>query len=297
MSQKQKLVMEADFDDFVIVEKYRNALPRANKDELKALDQKMIQRGQQEPIKVRRDMGILNGYTRHELLGERGKKIKYEFREFDSEEEEFAYVVESNIMQRHLNIFQRVEAMYNFFLEETLARREKNFESQFDILQAVKNGAKTTTGIQKATKYNIYVVRRHVKELKDSYYLHEGDTVIKQFSHSPTYTLMPKGEEALSKREPKKIGSVSNILSKIIGVGKSSVDYSVRIIRSEDNDMIQQCRDGTLSVRGANALLNNSVDNRRIINRKGITHVNRYTRLKCPNCEHTAMRKEYEVVQ
>lgn len=294
---RQETVMEADCDDFVIVEKYRNALPRANKDELKALDQKMIQRGQQEPIKVRRDMGILNGYTRHDLLGQRGKKIKYEFRDFDSEEEEFAYVIESNIMQRHLNIFQRVETMYNFFLEETLARREKNLESQFDILQAVKEGAKTTVDIQNATKYNIYVVRRHVKELKESYFLSEGKPILKQYSHLPTYTLMPKGEETLSKREPRKIGSVANIVSKIIGVGKSSVDYSIRIIRSGDKDIIQQCRDGKLSVRGAITLMNNGEDDNRFkINKKGIKHVP-YTKLKCPFCEHIAMKKEYRVVR
>ena len=80
---EQTLIMEAEADTFKIIPKYLNALPRSTHDELHALDQKLIQRGQQEPIKVRRDMGILNGYTRHDLLGQRGVKIKYEFRDFE----------------------------------------------------------------------------------------------------------------------------------------------------------------------------------------------------------------------
>jgi len=109
--------MEADYDTFKIIPKYLKALPRSTYDELHAMDQNLIQRGQQKPIEVRRDMGILDGYTRHDLLGQRGVKIKYIFKDFPTEEEEYEYVKECNVMRRQLNLFQRVETMYEFYIE------------------------------------------------------------------------------------------------------------------------------------------------------------------------------------
>jgi len=216
MMSLQQLVMEADYDDFKIIEKYQNALPRATHDELHALNQKLIQRGQQEPIKVRKDMGILNGYTRHDLLGQRGVKIKYEFRYFDSEEEEFAYVVESNIMQRHLNVFQRVETMYEFYINTKLEKRLANRTAHFDIFRALKDGATTVKEIMKLTKYSHNTVHRLTKELNESYFIGKNIKKVKNKGNVGgnkifIFNLLPKGEEALSKLQPRRLGASIDI--------------------------------------------------------------------------------------
>jgi len=300
MSTIQQYVMEADYDTFKIIPRYINALPRSTYDESHALDLKLIQRGQQIPIIVNRKMWILDGYTRHDLLGQRGKKIKYVFMDFLSEDEEYEYVVETNVMRRQLNMFQRVEAMYQFFMDETLARREKDRTSQFDVMQAMNLGAKSTTDIEKNTKYKKRTVLRILNELKDIWCVGQGDNIYKKHKKGNggtimfTWRLLPKGKEMLSKREPRKIGSVSNMIGKIIGAGRSSVQFATYIIENGDASMIQQCRNGTLSIRMAHGMLS---DNR---GRKVDTRFQRWlsnTKIKCPHCNNIEPKSKYTKVE
>ena len=117
MSQVQQTIMEASMNSFKKNDLYYMSMPRPTKQEEQGLDLNLIERGQFEPIKVKRDMTILDGYTRWELLGQRGKKIKYEFREFESLDDELNYVVECNVMKRNLTAYQKVEAMLKLFGE------------------------------------------------------------------------------------------------------------------------------------------------------------------------------------
>ena len=66
--------MEGVYDDFKINDKYFKAIPRPTEDECSALDMKLIERGQMEPIIVNKDMVILDGHTRFDLLTQRGKR-------------------------------------------------------------------------------------------------------------------------------------------------------------------------------------------------------------------------------
>lgn len=297
----QQLVMEADYDAFKIIPKYLKALPRASYDESHTLDLKLIERGQQIPIIVRRDMGILDGHTRSYLLGQRGIKIKYQFMDFPDEQSEFEFVVETNIMKRHLNMFQRIETMYQFFLDETLARREKDMTSQFDVMHVLSKGVMSTTDIEKSTKYTKRTVLRLLNELKDVWCVsREEDRYIKHKKGNGgttmyTWKLLPKGVEILGKREPRKVGSVSNMIGKIIGAGRNSVTMATYIIEYGGEDMIQKCRDGILSVRGAHLLMS---DNRGI-NQKG-TKKNvwgRGSKIKCPNCKCINVKEKYTKIE
>ncbi len=300
--QVQEVVMEADADQFKIIDKYYEALPRSSKDELHALDLKLIQRGQQTPIEVRRsDMGILDGYTRHDLLGQRGKKIKYIFKDFATEEEEFEYVVETNVMRRQLNIFQRVEAMYQFFLEETLARREKDRTSQFDVMQVLSNvKTMSTTDIEKNTKYSKRTCLRLLNELKEIWCVGKGENVYIPHEKGNggttmhTWKLLPKGVEMLSKRKDRKVGAVGNVLGKIIGCGRTSVLFSATIIEKGDEETKDQCRNGVLSIRSAYNLIVTPAELR------GKKHANPswtpYSKIKCPHCDHISVKKDYTLV-
>ena len=290
---EQTLIMEAEADTFKIIPKYLNALPRSTHDELHALNQKLIQRGQQEPIKVRRDMGILNGYTRHDLLGQRGVKIKYEFKDFETEEEEFAYVVESNIMQRHLNVFQRVETMYQFYIETKLEKRLTNRTAHFDIFRALKYGAVTVKDMMKLTKYSKKTVSRLANELTESYFVSKTIEYKNELGNYRTakYKLMPKGEEALLKSKPRRLGASMDILSEVVGVGVYSIRNAVNIINHNDMDIIERCRSGQLSLSQGHTLIS---DNRGR-NQKGISKNmwGRFTKIKCPKCDHVGTKEDY----
>lgn len=292
--------MEADHEDFVIIDKYLNAMPRLNEDELKALDQKLIQRGQQEPIKVNGKMVILDGYTRHDLLGQRGVKIKYEFKHFETPEEEFAYVVETNVMRRQLNTFQRVEAMYDLFLQETLARREKDHTLQYDILQLLNDeGTLNSNQLTDKTKYSKRRVLSITKELTSSYFISKSKKFIPHENSTSVggatihiFTIMPKGVEILSKREPRSVGSVSNMIGKIIGASRSSVTRCTIVIKDGDEETKELLRDGKISISLAYDTLIGRV--------KRVKYTNTWrpnSMIKCPHCSHVSKKSAYTKIE
>ena len=286
-------MIEADYDTFKIIPKYLKALPRSTYDELHAMDQNLIQRGQQKPIEVRRDMGILDGYTRHDLLGQRGIKIKYIFKDFPTEEEEYEYVKECNVMRRQLNLFQRVETMYEFYIETKLEKRLANRTAHFDIFKALKEGATTVKDMMKLTKYSKKTVSRLANELTESYFVSktiENENELGKY-RTAIYKLMPKGEEALSKSKPRRLGASMDILGEVVGANVFSVRNAVNIIKHGDMEIIEKCRNGQLNLSQANTLI---FDNRGF-NQKGIPKNvwGRGSKIKCPHCNHVSLKEEY----
>lgn len=295
----QQLVLEADYDDFVIINKYLHALPRLNEYELKAINQKLIQRGQQEPIKVNKKMEILDGYTRHDLLGQRGVKIKYEFKHFETSEEEREYVTETNVMRRQLNVFQRVEAMYDLFLQETLARREKDHTSHYDILQLLNEVESLDTNqLVGKTKYSKRKILDITSELTSSYFISKGEKFIPHKNSKSvggatrhTFTIMPKGVEMLSKREPRKVGSVSNMIGKIIGASRASVTRSTLLIEKADDITKETLREGRISISLAYSNLIGRVTRAKY---SGTWRPD--SNIECPHCNHVSKKSEYKKV-
>ena len=289
--------MEADYDDFVIVDKYYNALPRSNEYELRALGQKLIQRGQQKPIIVNSNMEILDGYTRHDLLGQRGVKIKYVFMNFTDKKSEFEFVVETNVMRRQLNTFQRVEAIHGFFLQERLDRNMLNMDSHIDILFAIKNGKNTSTTIQTETKYEIKNIRRNLKWLTDKYYIsrsekHEAYTNGRGGKTFFTYTLLPKGEERCDKIEPRL--NAIDMVSKVIGVNRISIEQSSRIIQNcKDDNILVMLRESKISVANADAMIRGKLPPQKG-HSKNVW--GKFSKIKCNHCGHIGTKNEYTKV-
>ncbi len=294
----QQLTMEANYDDFKIVEKYLKSLPRPSKHELHALDQKLIQRGQQIPIIVNSNMEILDGHTRHDLLGQRGKKIKYEIRDFPDKESEFEFVVETNVMKRQLNIFQRVEVMYEFYIQTKLEKRINNREVHFDIFRAIKEGAKSTDEIVKYTKYSLKGIGRLLKQLTDSYYIsRELDSMEKgrgTGNKKYIYSLLPKGSEMLEKSEPRRLGSSMDLLSEVVGASEPSVRCAITIIKYGDEELINRCRSGSLSVYSAIKFVKGFNVGRKSTRQKSWTS---RSKIKCPHCHHISQKNEFEVIE
>jgi ParB-like chromosome segregation protein Spo0J len=130
-------MQETICDNFVINDDYLNSIPRPSIDEFNALKMKIIEKGQQEPIIVNSDMVILDGHTRYQILSERGMSINYMVRDFANKQDEFEYVVETNIMRRQLNNFQKLEALYRLYVGK---KTEKNYNLWIMILESIKQG-------------------------------------------------------------------------------------------------------------------------------------------------------------
>ncbi len=284
----QQMVQETSYENFKESEIYKSALPRPNSDQLRALIENILQYGQLDPIKVNKNMIILDGYTRYEILAERGRMIKFVIVEV---EDELTYVVETNVMRRDLNIFQRVEAMYNLYKKIRLERRQKDMTIHYDVLRSLKQGLKTAKSISKATGYDRSLINKKLKELKEDYSV----SVKKEFTKyadgnggttNNVYTIETRGEAILAKAQPRSIGGVNVLVGKTIGVNRNSITYVVGILEKGNEQIKQDCRDGRIALNNAYWEVMGSPH-------KGIAHVSGKTKLQCPHCDHIAPKKEF----
>lgn len=106
-----------------VKEKYLDAVPELTSNELHALTESMILKGQLTPIECNESGIILDGHNRYHVCLQLKLKPKYNIRKFDSEEAEYQYVLEANLTRRHLNAFQRVELYYKTYkIEKEISR-------------------------------------------------------------------------------------------------------------------------------------------------------------------------------
>jgi len=103
---------------------YKALVPRPTKEEYKTLEQNIIEKGEAtEPIIINEKDVILDGHTRYEICSKHGLFFRTDMRQFDSELDEKIYVIEANIMRRHLDYLQKSELAEN--LEPLYAEKAK----------------------------------------------------------------------------------------------------------------------------------------------------------------------------
>lgn len=283
----QQLIMEAESDAFNINDKYYNALPRPTYDQSRALEINLIQRGQLEPIKVNRKMTILNGHSRYDLLANRGIRIKYEFRDFANDEEEYIYVVETNVMKRDLNTYQRVETMYSMYKTMRLERREKDLTSHYDMLYCLKEGYNTVTNLVHATGYSRRHVQRALNGLVEDYSVSrkklEGE---KHYE----YEILPRAESMLTKAKSRSVGGLNVLVGKTVGVNRNAVTQAVAIIEKGSEEVKRMCREGTIGVgKGYEMLIGRYIPSGGVFWRAN-------SKIQCPHCNHISRKHEYKLL-
>lgn len=293
------MVQEANYDDFVKHDRYFEAMPRPNEVEEKALDMKLIQRGQLEPIKVNKKMWILDGYTRWELLGQRGKKIKFIIMEFESDQEEFEYVIECNVMRRQLNHFQKLEALYTLYKREKDQPQSRFTETWANILSSIKKGNILVKDISEDTGHHAVHVNKTLKELEEKYYI-SVNKIWREFEDGGgrgglrnECSLMPKGEEFLIKYKPREKGGASLMIGKITGIDRTVVAKGMLLIDKSDTKTKRLLREGKLSISGEYEKLVNP-ERRKI--KHNTKQWRRDSNVKCPHCDHIAKRDEFELL-
>lgn len=282
-------MMEAEYDQFKIIPEYLAAVPRSSDIQQHAIDLNLIKRGQLKPITVRRkDMGILDGYTRYDLLSQRGKRIKYTFMDFETPEEEMAFVVESNIMKRHLNIFQRVETVMGQLKHEREVRRMMLNQSYTDFMISINNKNTTVNKMVIDMGVGIKYVNRILKKMIGEWYL--SRTRNPKNTREMVYKVAPKGEERLSKMsELKRMGKL-NIID--IGVHKYTIVKAMYLIEHGKKEMLMDLRGGKVGVFEAYRIIKGRPLNRGY----GLTKLRwgKYTKIQCPcGCGHIGTKDQY----
>jgi len=285
--------MEGSYEDFKINQEYFNAIPRPTKDEYNALDMKLIERGQMEPIIVNNKMVILDGHTRFNLLTQRGKKVKYVVKVFDNEKDEWSYVIESNVMRRQLNKFQRLEAMYQMYKSKKEETRSKNYDGEINVLNSIKRGNGTAKNIAKDILYSTSTVNKICKKLSNEGYV-EIETTFKKYGHgrkggstSHLYKTTKTTDIFLKDHSKKSGGSASVLVGKIIGLNRNTVVKGITLIEKADENMKKKLRSGNMSMTEAYDKIIDMKKN----TTKGMKYSNH---IQCPHCNQIEHKSKFK---
>jgi len=280
----QQAILEAPATSFKINPKYYDAIQRPTYDEERALNESIIVNGQLIPIVANSNMVVLDGHSRFNTLNNLGKTIKYIIQDFSNEEDEHRFVVESNIMRRNLNPFQKIEAMYHFIKKEREKKRMsvKSVNSIYAILTAIKAGKKTSREIATEAGMEINYVAHMLTDLTNDYSVSRVSKTVKNGGHGKMtiyeYTLLPKAEELLAKdlRWKSKV-----TISRSIGVSKTTMELGLYLIENANDDVLNKLRKGALHINTAYQMIS-----QKVVDRRDPKKLIRKPHLKCPECSH-----------
>lgn len=301
MSRQQQLVMlESPAEKFVRNEIYYKSVPRPSYEENRALDLKLIERGQLEPIVVNPKMVILDGYSRFELLEARGKIIKYVIRKFENDEKELEYVVEVNVMRRHLTPFQKIETLYYLYIERKRELKAKDYTTQIRILKELKNGLKTSNELAEVLKCHKNHINKVIRELVEDYCVRRelkyiphpkghGFGGIKFYEH----TILPKGEERLVKKKIREKGGAGIMIAKITGIDIHNVSKGATLLERASDDMLERLRKG---VTGISTEYNKLIEYKQK-HKPNLIRWSKYDKIQCPHCNQFSMKDDFKVVR
>lgn len=296
----QETKWSATYDRFKINDEYHSAVPRPTDHEYSALEWKILERGQQEPIVVNENMVILDGHTRYDIMSQRGMEIKYIVRKFANEKEEMQYVVESNVMRRQLTNYARLESvrkMYDMIKSEPQSRR---MDTWAGIFKAVDEGKNTVKEIEDVLGHNRVHINMSIKEMEKEHYVKiekkwtkyddrdDGRGGMRNF-----ISLLPKGKEFLSKYKPRQKGGANVLIGKITGCDRTVVAKAMVIMDKCDDTIKQKLRKGSLSISG---VYEDLLGGKRRKSSKYTASWSKYAKIKCPHCKKIAEKQDYEVI-
>jgi len=298
----QLVVMEANPDVFKEDPKYRSALPAQTYESMRALELSIIEKGQLEPISVNKDMVILDGHTRFDIMSNRGMKIKYVIKEFENEEDEFDFVTISNVMRRQLNQFQRVETMYRFIKKQQELRREavsgnnRNQVPYMDVIKNIIDGNNTIGKISESMGVSGQYVGKILKQLMDDFVVSRNEIRVESSNGSKKsyeYNLMPKAYERMEKEKTKleKPKGMTNIMiTKNIGVSNNTLVQSIYCIENAKPRILEMLREGRIGIGTAYSI---TIGTMKKINPKDMEYWRANDDIQCPHCKNITKKHNY----
>jgi len=205
--------------NIIIKEDYEKLVPPMSEKEYQALKQSIKKQGKNMiPVIINQDDTLLDGHYRLKAGTELGIEIEYQVMKFTDPLKEKMFVIETNLIRRQLNEFQRVES--GFALEEM--EKEKARQRQQSTLP--KKG-------EKGFKHPFGAIQQPVLSSAE-------DTINDQFRQQP-----PQEDQ-----DRDKIGRVSHIIANKIRVSHSTYEKGKLIVLKGTDEQKERLRKGDSSI-------------------------------------------------
>jgi ParB-like chromosome segregation protein Spo0J len=152
--------------NIIIKEDYEKLVPPISQKEYQALKQSIKEQGKNMvPLIINQDDILLDGHYRLKACTELGIKFEYQVMKFTDPLKEKKFVIETNLIRRQLNEFQRVECGLPLEemqkekarqrLQSTLPKKgEKGFKHPLGAIQPVLSSAEDTINDQENEQEN-----------------------------------------------------------------------------------------------------------------------------------------------
>lgn len=129
-----------DIQDIIINPEYEGLVPKLTNDEYKRLMDSIKEVGLYEPIVINKERVVLDGHHRFKACKEVEVLPRFTIKYFESKIDEEIYVIETNVLRRHLNQYQKTILAQK--LEPKYAKKAKKRQGQRTDLTSVPNGTK-----------------------------------------------------------------------------------------------------------------------------------------------------------
>ena len=197
-----------------ISEQYLNLLPSLSETEFKSLKESIASKGLRVPIIVNRDGIVLDGHNRFRACKELRIQIQYHVKEFDDPLEEKEFVIEVNVIRRHINDFQRGEIGYTLEGIEAEKAKRRQIQTRFN----------SATGKQA-------VIRRWEKQKQ---------------KNQPSIRSASREDARITRDEPtlKQLKRRSQAIAETVGLSRATYERIKKIIIKGSEDQKNALREG-----------------------------------------------------
>lgn len=282
-------------------EEYFDMIPRPITEERQLLKESILEDGLTDEIKININGEVLDGHTRIEICEELGWKNpqtekpiipKYLVKEFENKEKEAEYVIISNLMRRHLNSFQKVRLASKLYVRYGNGGHTVREGNRYDILVELKKHKKPIR--VSVLCHSLGMMRQNIwkllKGLEEDFCVRcEEEKNPKDTGKALLFSILPKGEEILSKGKPPKITHDS--LGRSVGVGRVKVSQTLFLMDHAPPNMIARLEHGEIAVANAYAELTKEDRIKRVIPKK---YIGRSSKVICPHCKQISTKREWK---
>jgi len=283
----------------IFSEEYFDAMPRPIVEERQLLKQDIKTDGLSEDIKINPEGTVLDGHTRIEICEELNWKksdgepiiAKYTVKEFKNKEDERDYVIKTNLMRRQLNTFQKVRLVSKLYKENPHTQRE---QTRYDILLELKKHGKpikVNTIAEKMGHHRANILKV-LKGLREDYCVRcEEEKISTGTKKSFLFSILPKGEEVLSKERPNKI--TLKTLGKSIGVQRDYLSRAIYLMNNAGEHMLNRLEHGQIGIMNAYTELTKGDRPKRVMS---YDYLRGNSKVVCPYCDKISTKKEWKII-
>ncbi len=282
-------------------EEYYDMVPRSISDERQLVKESMLEDGLLEEIKLNTDGEVLDGHTRIEI----GEELKwknpetgmviiprFKVKEFETKDQERQYVIKINLMRRHLNSFQKVRLAASLYVHYGNGGHMIRERNRYDILEELNKQSEpigATAITENMNKKSRNATLSLLNGLVEDFCVRrENKPIPKSGGNRFMFSILPKGEEVLSKEKPNKITIAT--IGRSVGVGRVKAGQAIYLINNAKHKLLEKLENGQIAVSTAyNSLMG---EGSKVPPKSGWKP---YTKVICPICEKVSQKKDWKI--